>query len=93
VAGHPQRGYFASEFADAFERYVPAQSPGTSGTSGTDWAGVTGVPDVPGDCAESETSSFSNSAWTVEHDRPRWPRCSRTARSWSPFWSTQAERR
>jgi hypothetical protein len=58
VAGHPQCGYFASEFADAFERYVPARSPGTSGTSGTDRASVTGVPDVSGDSAESEDELF-----------------------------------
>jgi hypothetical protein len=54
IAGSPQRGYFRSEFEDAWQRYVPAQSPGTSGTSGTSGAGVTDVPDVPSVQPESE---------------------------------------
>lgn len=54
VAGSPQRGYFRSEFEDAWARYVPAPSPGTSVTSGTDGDGVTDVPDVPGQTEGSD---------------------------------------
>ncbi len=46
VAGEKSRGYFRSEFTDAFRRYVPAS--GTSGTSGTASTDATPpVPDVP----------------------------------------------
>lgn len=37
VKGEKSRGYFATDFADAWRRYVPAGTRGTSGTSGTDW--------------------------------------------------------
>lgn len=46
VGGEKSRGYFRSEFEDAFRRYVPGT--GTSGTSGTpEPAPTVTVPDVP----------------------------------------------
>ncbi|MBA3688376.1 MAG: DUF3631 domain-containing protein [Chloroflexi bacterium] len=39
VHGQPQRGYFASEFTDAWARYVAVGDPGTSGTSSTSGTG------------------------------------------------------
>jgi Protein of unknown function (DUF3631) len=57
VGGEKSRGYFRSEFEDAFRRYVPAT--GTSGTSGTDGAGVP-VAQV------SIEDEFSPSAWDVQ---------------------------
>lgn len=44
----PMRGYFRSEFTDAWSRYLPTGEPGTSGTSGTLALDATlAVPDVP----------------------------------------------
>lgn len=44
VRGEPSRGYFRSEFEDAFRRYVPESA--TSATSATDAVGVADVADV-----------------------------------------------
>jgi hypothetical protein len=36
ILGQPQRGYWRSEFEDAWARYTVTPAPGTSGTSGTE---------------------------------------------------------
>jgi hypothetical protein len=36
VRGEKSRGYFRSDFEDAWTRYVPVPATGTSGTTGTD---------------------------------------------------------
>lgn len=36
IHGQPQRGYWRSEFEDAWARYILTPAPGTSGTSGTE---------------------------------------------------------
>jgi hypothetical protein len=52
LGGLPTRGYFAADFTDAWQRYVPAPASGTSGTSGTPPVAAQAplpfaVPDVP----------------------------------------------
>ena len=44
----PTRGYFRSEFTDAWSRYLPTSESGTTGTSGTlGLDTIVAVPDVP----------------------------------------------
>jgi hypothetical protein len=62
VHGEKSRGYFASEFTDAWTRYLPVQESGTSGTSGTpSTPDVPDVPDVPvpGDVEDDYPASAS----------------------------------
>ena len=78
VHGEKSRGYFRSDFTDAWKRYVPES--GTSGTSGTPEATSTlpvpDVPDVPVPGAQDEQV-----VTVLDFDAPLCETCGRRKRA------------
>lgn len=88
--GGAHRGYFVSDFTDAWQRYLPSPASGTSGTSGTPglWntsASTLSVPDVPDvpDAQAGNLDDYPSSATDPDpeppkpngHDAPTCPEC------------------